>query len=126
MNNENYVKMERIKTSMPETQNIKACRVNEIYTFKTVVFMMLTAMKPPNVHPFSYCVCVCVCVLQKGLDREFFLLFSVMDENMSWYLKENIEMFGSTDTNPLGEDFEESNLMHGKSMCGFTSLHVFD
>ncbi|XP_056296217.1 ferroxidase HEPHL1 [Pseudoliparis swirei] len=49
---------------------------------------------------------------QKGLDREFFLLFSVMDENMSWYLKENIEMFGSTDTNPLGEDFEESNLMH--------------
>ncbi|KAF1378555.1 hypothetical protein PFLUV_G00191770 [Perca fluviatilis] len=43
---------------------------------------------------------------QKGLDKEFFLLFSVMDENMSWYLEENIEKFSSNDTDP------ESNLMH--------------
>ncbi|TDH04900.1 hypothetical protein EPR50_G00137860 [Perca flavescens] len=43
---------------------------------------------------------------QKGLDKEFFLLFSVMDENMSWYLEENIEKFSSNETDP------ESNLMH--------------
>lgn len=46
-------------------------------------------------------------VLQKGLDKEFFLLFSVMDENMSWYLEENIEKFSSNETDL------ESNLMHG-------------
>uniref|UniRef100_A0A4W6DC74 ferroxidase n=1 Tax=Lates calcarifer TaxID=8187 RepID=A0A4W6DC74_LATCA len=49
---------------------------------------------------------------QKGVDKEFFLLFSVMDENMSWYLEENIEVFGSNETNPESEDFEESNKMH--------------
>ncbi|XP_070772856.1 ferroxidase HEPHL1 [Enoplosus armatus] len=49
---------------------------------------------------------------QNGVDKEFFLLFSVMDENMSWYLEENIEMFGSNKTNPEDEDFEESNKMH--------------
>ncbi|XP_059207832.1 ferroxidase HEPHL1 [Centropristis striata] len=49
---------------------------------------------------------------QKGLDKEFFLLFSVLDENMSWYFEENIEMFGSNETNTEDEDFEESNLMH--------------
>uniref|UniRef100_A0A3Q1G193 ferroxidase n=1 Tax=Acanthochromis polyacanthus TaxID=80966 RepID=A0A3Q1G193_9TELE len=49
---------------------------------------------------------------QKGMDKEFFLLFSVMDENMSWYLDENIETFGSNATNPEDEDFQESNMMH--------------
>ncbi|XP_042355305.1 ferroxidase HEPHL1 [Plectropomus leopardus] len=49
---------------------------------------------------------------QEGLDKEFFLMFSVMDENMSWYLKENIDSFGTNETNKEDEDFEESNLMH--------------
>ncbi|XP_008290705.1 hephaestin-like protein 1 isoform X2 [Stegastes partitus] len=49
---------------------------------------------------------------EKGVDKEFFLLFSVMDENMSWYLDENIDKFGSNQTNPEDEDFEESNMMH--------------
>ncbi|XP_019108749.1 hephaestin-like protein 1 isoform X2 [Larimichthys crocea] len=49
---------------------------------------------------------------QKGVDREFFLLFSVMDENMSWYLDENIRLFGSSDTDRLDENFMESNKMH--------------
>lgn len=52
-------------------------------------------------------------VLQRGVDREFFLLFSVMDENMSWYLEDNIDRFGSNETNPDNEEFEESNMMHG-------------
>lgn len=47
------------------------------------------------------------------MDKEFFLLFSVMDENMSWYLEENIKKFGSNETKPDDEDFIESNKMHG-------------
>ncbi|XP_041656874.1 ferroxidase HEPHL1 [Cheilinus undulatus] len=46
---------------------------------------------------------------QKDVDKEFFLLFSVMDENSSWYLEENIKTFHG---NPDHPDFEESNLMH--------------
>lgn len=53
------------------------------------------------------------------MDKEFFLLFSVMDENMSWYLEKNIEMFGSNKTNPEDEDFEESNKMHGNQCVQF-------
>ncbi|KAI3373677.1 hypothetical protein L3Q82_022271, partial [Scortum barcoo] len=49
---------------------------------------------------------------QKEVDKELFLLFSVMDENMSWYLDENIELFGSNETNSEGEEFKESNMMH--------------
>uniref|UniRef100_A0A7N8XUM8 ferroxidase n=1 Tax=Mastacembelus armatus TaxID=205130 RepID=A0A7N8XUM8_9TELE len=44
--------------------------------------------------------------------KEFFLLFSVMDENMSWYLTENIEIYGTSETNLEDQDFEESNKMH--------------
>ncbi|KAJ0004534.1 hypothetical protein NQD34_010748 [Periophthalmus magnuspinnatus] len=49
---------------------------------------------------------------QVGVDKEFFFLFSVMDENMSWYLNENIERYGNRQTNPDDEDFVESNKMH--------------
>ncbi|XP_035522767.1 ferroxidase HEPHL1 [Morone saxatilis] len=49
---------------------------------------------------------------QNGIDKEFFLLFSVMDENVSWYLDENIEKFGSEDINPDDDDFKETNMMH--------------
>ncbi|KAM4619806.1 ferroxidase HEPHL1 isoform 2-T2 [Polymixia lowei] len=48
----------------------------------------------------------------QDVDKELFLLFSVMDENASWYLEENIDMYGSNETNTEDEDFEESNLMH--------------
>ncbi|XP_003978693.3 LOW QUALITY PROTEIN: hephaestin-like protein 1 [Takifugu rubripes] len=50
--------------------------------------------------------------LQKGVDKEFFLLFSVMDENLSQYLRDNIDMFAPSTTDPLDEDFMESNMMH--------------
>ncbi|KAK5858516.1 hypothetical protein PBY51_002649 [Eleginops maclovinus] len=49
---------------------------------------------------------------QKGLDKEFFLLFSVIDEEMSWYFDENIRMFGTNETDDEDKDIEESNLMH--------------
>lgn len=52
-------------------------------------------------------------VSQKGVDKEFFLLFSVMDENLSQYLRDNIDMFAANTTDPSDEDFMESNMMHG-------------
>ncbi|KAM7398054.1 hypothetical protein PAMA_006090 [Pampus argenteus] len=48
----------------------------------------------------------------QGVDKEFFLLFSVMDENVSWYLDENIKMFGGNESLKETEEFEESNKMH--------------
>ncbi|XP_065054471.1 hephaestin-like protein [Rhopilema esculentum] len=48
------------------------------------------------------------------VDKEFALIFSVFDENESWYLKDNILKFAgdpqSIDTGD--EDFKESNKMH--------------
>lgn len=59
------------------------------------------------------------------MDEDFILMFSVVDENLSWYLEENIETFCSEpdETKRLmenadedfNEDFRESNLMHCKS-----------
>uniref|UniRef100_A0A8C7YK73 ferroxidase n=1 Tax=Oryzias sinensis TaxID=183150 RepID=A0A8C7YK73_9TELE len=50
--------------------------------------------------------------VQRGVDKEFFLLLSVMDENLSWYLDNNIHLFGkNTDFEDDGV-FEESNKMH--------------
>ncbi|NXO67034.1 HPHL1 protein, partial [Phainopepla nitens] len=50
----------------------------------------------------------------KGIDREFYLLFSIFDENDSWYLNKNIEAFtgdpSKVDAND--PDFIESNKMH--------------
>ncbi|XP_035290869.1 ferroxidase HEPHL1-like isoform X1 [Anguilla anguilla] len=50
---------------------------------------------------------------QMGVDKEFFLLFSVMDENLSWYLEDNIRMFGTSESDVESEDFMENNKMHG-------------
>ncbi|XP_072029142.1 hephaestin-like protein [Amphiura filiformis] len=58
------------------------------------------------------------------VDREFVLLFSVTDENQSWYLDENIEKF-SPDPSLVDKedpDFEESNLMHGMNGYVFDNL----
>lgn len=50
------------------------------------------------------------------MDLDFFLMFSVIDENLSWYLDENIASF-CTDpgsVNKEDEEFQESNRMHGE------------
>lgn len=52
----------------------------------------------------------------KGVDREFIVLFSVLDENHSHYLADNIRRFAPR-ARAEDEEFEESNLMH--SMNGF-------
>uniref|UniRef100_A0A8C0H9W2 ferroxidase n=1 Tax=Chelonoidis abingdonii TaxID=106734 RepID=A0A8C0H9W2_CHEAB len=58
---------------------------------------------------------------QKGIDKEFYLLFTVFDENLSWYLDKNIKMFTGdpSKVNNEDEDFRESNKMHGifKVVC---------
>ena len=43
-----------------------------------------------------------------------FLLYSVMDENFSWYRDSNINMFTNGSVDKTDEDFVESNLMRCK------------
>lgn len=50
------------------------------------------------------------------VDREFVIMFTLVDENQSWYLDENIQEFC---TNPASVDkddavFQRSNKMHGE------------
>lgn len=49
------------------------------------------------------------------VDGEFAILFFIFDENMSWYLEENIQTYYNS-SQPLikNSDFVESNRMHGK------------
>nr|XP_008106315.1 PREDICTED: hephaestin-like protein 1 [Anolis carolinensis] len=51
---------------------------------------------------------------QKGIDKEFYLLFAIIDENLSFYLDKNIEAFAGNPSkvNKEDEDFQESNTMH--------------
>lgn len=53
---------------------------------------------------------------QADVENEFALLFVVHDENQSWYLRENIATYLAVDPDEFepGEDFEESNMMHGE------------
>ncbi len=56
------------------------------------------------------------------MDEDFVLMFSVVDENLSWYLEENIERFCADPDatkdfiNNANEEFRESNLMHCKPL----------
>uniref|UniRef100_A0A672PML9 ferroxidase n=1 Tax=Sinocyclocheilus grahami TaxID=75366 RepID=A0A672PML9_SINGR len=60
------------------------------------------------------------------IQHEFFLLFSVMDENESWYLEENIEKFGSSDSSSTNEEFQESNKMHAVNGLMYGNLEGLD
>lgn len=50
------------------------------------------------------------------MDNYFFLLFSVVDENLSWHIDENIATYCSdpASVNKEDEAFQESNKMHGE------------
>lgn len=65
--------------------------------------------------------------LQKGVDKEFFLLFTVLDENKSWYSNTN-QAAAMLDSRLLSEDvmgFQDSNRMHGMgSECFFPELQL--
>ncbi|XP_037544239.1 ferroxidase HEPHL1-like [Nematolebias whitei] len=62
----------------------------------------------------------------KGVFREFFLLFSIINENKSWYLTENIEKFGSSETNENDVAFQESNMMHAVNGLVYGNLFGLD
>jgi len=52
--------------------------------------------------------------LPKGIDREYVIMLQVQDENLSWYIEENIQTYCyKPETVDPGDDgFIESNLMH--------------
>ncbi|XP_047443228.1 ceruloplasmin [Mugil cephalus] len=52
--------------------------------------------------------------VQKNYNKEFHLLATVFDENLSWYLDDNIRTFATAPAtvNKEDEDFMESNKMH--------------
>uniref|UniRef100_A0A663EWQ2 ferroxidase n=1 Tax=Aquila chrysaetos chrysaetos TaxID=223781 RepID=A0A663EWQ2_AQUCH len=67
---------------------------------------------------------------RQDVDTDFFLMFSVVDENLSWYLDENIALFctepGSVDKED--EEFQESNKMHainGRLYANLPGLTMF-
>lgn len=62
----------------------------------------------------------------KKIQHEFFLLFSVMDENESWYLEENMKKFGSDASDPANEEFQESNKMHAVNGFMYGNLPGLD
>ncbi|KAM6985179.1 hephaestin [Aplochiton taeniatus] len=55
--------------------------------------------------------------VQMDVDKELFLLFSIMDENLSWYLEDNVRSYGNDLMARDNPDFVESNKMH--SVNGF-------
>uniref|UniRef100_A0A8C4V4Q9 Ceruloplasmin n=1 Tax=Falco tinnunculus TaxID=100819 RepID=A0A8C4V4Q9_FALTI len=61
---------------------------------------------------------------QKGIDKEFYLLFSVFDENLSWYLNANIRYYLRMEETSVKKDdgFEESNRMHAINGLMFGNL----
>ncbi|XP_068136842.1 ceruloplasmin [Hyperolius riggenbachi] len=73
---------------------------------------------------------------QIGIAHDFFMMPTVFDENKSWYLKDNIDMFAGNPqaVDPEDSDFQESNMMHsingymygnqpGLEMCTGESIH---
>lgn len=47
-------------------------------------------------------------------DKRNVILFSVFDENKSWYLTENIQRFLPSGVQPQDPEFQVSNVMHSK------------
>ncbi|XP_054184204.1 hephaestin isoform X8 [Homo sapiens] len=65
---------------------------------------------------------------QKGVDKEFFLLFTVLDENKSWYSNAN-QAAAMLDFRLLSEDiegFQDSNRMHAINGFLFSNLPRLD
>ncbi|XP_045395395.1 ceruloplasmin isoform X3 [Lemur catta] len=61
---------------------------------------------------------------EKNIDREFVVMFSVVDENLSWYLEDNIKTY-CTEPEKVerdNEDFQESNRMYSVNGYTFGSL----
>lgn len=56
--------------------------------------------------------------LQLRADKEQHAVFSVFDENKSWYLDENIRRcYDQSKVSKADPDFYKSNVMHSESYC---------
>ncbi|XP_036368009.1 hephaestin-like protein [Octopus sinensis] len=62
------------------------------------------------------------------VDKEFVLLFSVVDENVSWYLEDNIASYirDKSTLDRMEEDFIRSNLLHVVNGYGYGNLPGLD
>lgn len=57
---------------------------------------------------------------RNDVDQDVFLMFNVVDENLSWYQEENIQSCINPELVRLDDaEFHESNLMHGKKRRDF-------
>ncbi|XP_046574978.1 hephaestin-like protein [Haliotis rubra] len=63
---------------------------------------------------------------QINVDREFHLLMSVMDENESWYLDDNIDLAGVDVSSTDSRHFSDSNLMHSINGLMYGNLEGLD
>lgn len=65
---------------------------------------------------------------RKDVQKEFYLLFNVLDENESWYLDENLRSNGidPSKVNKNDDDFKESNLMHAINGRMYGNLEELD
>ncbi|XP_077164339.1 hephaestin isoform X3 [Paroedura picta] len=63
---------------------------------------------------------------QKGVDREFYLLFGVFDENLSWYLDVNLKYYLRKEEALDDPGFQESNRMHAINGFMFSNLPSLD
>ncbi|KAK3515672.1 hypothetical protein QTP70_026459, partial [Hemibagrus guttatus] len=64
---------------------------------------------------------------RSDVDKEFFLMFSVVDENLSWYIDENLRRFSPDAAEHKGdEEFQESNLMHSINGYVFGNLPLLN
>lgn len=60
---------------------------------------------------------------RNDVDQDVFLMFTVVDENLSWYADDNIQKCTDPDgVDPEDPDFMESNMMHGRKFVGFTLI----
>lgn len=58
--------------------------------------------------------------VRNDVDQDVFMMFNVVDENLSWYLQDNIlRCRDPTEVDPEDPDFMESNKMHGEKPEGF-------
>lgn len=52
---------------------------------------------------------------RNDVQQDLFLMFNVVDENLSWYLMDNIGTCSDpAGVDPEDPDFQESNLKHGE------------
>ena len=65
---------------------------------------------------------------RNDVEKEFYLLFMVLDENKSWYLDENLKLNGidPTKIDKNDEDFKESNLLHSVNGKLYGNIFGFD